>query len=338
MAGATTTTSVDFGGTGGNGLEIVRILQSLTDQAVQESIKRRWRIVVPGKVKKMIIVRDLLGKLTKWLDTFVKIARNDFDKFGFVLEGTELIARVIGRSAIFEDLYLSDAYQARDKLQESLLQLYTTILVYLSKAQRYYRQNTLTRVLKSAFIVENTFKELLESIDTMESAMSRYSTLIDTEIRNNNAHHVRGLSLASQSNHEKMKELLNKMTEPVSHISRSLVTIEDYLEQSKRLEILDWISTQPYTSYHCQAYSAEPERSNPEVVLASIARQLACSKPGSPVLPPAETNYQDARLTGSFQKHLDLDKSCELILQLVDYHDMTTIVIDALDECDKKSR
>lgn len=110
------------------------------------------------------------------------MARNDFDKFGFVLEGTELIARVIGRSAIFEDLYLSDAYQARDKLQESLLQLYTTILVYLSKAQRYYRQNTLTRVLKSAFIVENTFKELLESIDTMESAMSRYSTLIDTEI------------------------------------------------------------------------------------------------------------------------------------------------------------
>ena len=45
------------------------------------------------------------------------------------------------------------------------------------------------------------------------------------------------------------------MTEPVSHISRSLVTIEDYLEQSKRLEILDWISTQPYTSYHRQAYS-----------------------------------------------------------------------------------
>lgn len=61
------------GGTGGNGLEIVRNLQSLTDQAVQESIKRRWRIVVPGKVKKMIIVRDLLGKLTKWLDTFVKV-------------------------------------------------------------------------------------------------------------------------------------------------------------------------------------------------------------------------------------------------------------------------
>lgn len=90
--------------------------------------------------------------------------------------------------------------------------------------------------------------------------------------------------------------------------------------------------------YYCSRNAAEPERSNPEVVLASIARQLACSKPGSPVLPPAETNYQDARLTGSFQKHLDLDKSCELILQLVDYHDMTTIVIDALDECDKKSR
>lgn len=90
--------------------------------------------------------------------------------------------------------------------------------------------------------------------------------------------------------------------------------------------------------YYCSRNAAEPERSNPEVVLASIARQLACSKPGSPVLPPAEKNYQDARLTGSLQKHLDLDKSCELILQLVDYHDITTIVIDALDECDKKSR
>lgn len=166
-----------------------------------------------------------------------------------------MIARVIGRSAIFENLYLSDAYQASDKLQESLLQLYTTILVYLSKAQGYYRQNTPRRVLGSTFNIEDSFKELLESIDTMEPAMSRYSTLIDTEIRNDTAHRVRGLSLASRSNHEKMKELLNKMTEPISRISRSLATIEDHLEQSKRLEILDWISTQPYTSYHRQACS-----------------------------------------------------------------------------------
>lgn len=61
------------GGTGGNGLEIVRDLQSLTDQAKQDSIKKRWRVSLPGKAGKKIIIRDLLSKTTKWLNIFVKV-------------------------------------------------------------------------------------------------------------------------------------------------------------------------------------------------------------------------------------------------------------------------
>lgn len=90
--------------------------------------------------------------------------------------------------------------------------------------------------------------------------------------------------------------------------------------------------------FYCSRNAAEPERSDPDVILASIARQLACSQPNSPLFPPAVEKYEDARMTGSSGKNLGLDESRELILQLVEYHDMTTIMIDALDECDTKTR
>ncbi|KAL8713090.1 MAG: hypothetical protein Q9225_006836 [Loekoesia sp. 1 TL-2023] len=400
-----------LGPSGGSGLEIVKDIQSLNEQAVKDSISKRWRIVVPGKAGKTIIIRDLLGKVTKWLDIFAKvgdaamqydpthaalpwagIAINDIENFGFVLEGTELIARVTSRSAILENLYLGGAYQTTDNLRQEL----------------YHRQNSLKRVIKSVFITKESFEELLKSIKSSESTVDRCSSLINTETHNNIALSVQQLSITSQDNHKQMLELLRKIDEPIIRIGRSLAAIEDSLEQSKRLKILNWISTQPYNSYHrqvfkgvlsgtgawllndpnfvlwqnesassllwlhgshgtgksklvsiviadalrkfedglapspayyyCSRNAAEPERSNPDVILASIARQLACPQPDCPLLRPAVDKFEAERLTGSLRKSLDLDESRELILQLVEYYDMTTIVIDALDECDTKTR
>lgn len=59
--------------TGGSGLEIVNGIQVLNDQAINESINKRWRVIVPGRTGKTIIIRDLLAKLTKWLNIFVKV-------------------------------------------------------------------------------------------------------------------------------------------------------------------------------------------------------------------------------------------------------------------------
>lgn len=121
-----------------------------------------------------------------------------------------------------------------------------------------------------------------------------------------------------------------------SSLSNSSIVIKDAVDKFK-----GGLASLP-AYFYCSRNAAEPERSDPKLILASIVRQLACAQPGSPLFPPAVGKYEEARSTGSSWKSplgtLSLDESCELILQLVDHRDMTTIVIDALDECDVKMR
>ena len=74
------------------------------------------------------------------------MAVNDSQTFGAMVEGMELVSRLITRYAIFESLYLKTtvgaAAAAKGQLTEALLKLYATILSYLSKARRYYDRST----------------------------------------------------------------------------------------------------------------------------------------------------------------------------------------------------
>src|SRR5205814_10309464 len=58
------------------------------------------------------------------------------------LEGMERTAYLVSRYAIFEELYLHNQLSSFDGLERALVELYTTVLLYLSKARRYYDQNT----------------------------------------------------------------------------------------------------------------------------------------------------------------------------------------------------
>jgi hypothetical protein len=59
-----------------------------------------------------------------------------------VVEGAASIAEMICRYAIVEDLYLLSALLAADELLRALVQLYATIIIYLSKAKAYFHQNS----------------------------------------------------------------------------------------------------------------------------------------------------------------------------------------------------
>jgi hypothetical protein len=59
-----------------------------------------------------------------------------------MIEEAALIAELICRYAIFEELYLQSASPATDELKRALVQMYAAIMVYLSKAKRYFDQNS----------------------------------------------------------------------------------------------------------------------------------------------------------------------------------------------------
>ncbi len=89
--------------------------------------------------------------------------------------------------------------------------------------------------------------------------------------------------------------------------------------------------------FYCTRSVAEPERANPDAVLASILRQLSCVKPDAPLLSPVIEKYK-RQGEGFKSKGLDLDDTRDLITRLIEDYSMTTIVVDALDECDPLMR
>ena len=89
--------------------------------------------------------------------------------------------------------------------------------------------------------------------------------------------------------------------------------------------------------FYCARTAAEPERSNPNAVLASILRQLSCVQPDAPLLSPVIEKYK-RHGEGFKSKGLDIEDSRDLIVRLVEDYDMSIIVVDALDECDPNMR
>ena len=94
----------------------------------------------------------------------------------------------------------------------------------------------------------------------------------------------------------------------------------------------------PPVFFYCSRNTAEPGRSNPETIIASIARQLSGLQPGIPLLGPTIAVYLKKEADGFASGILCINESCSLILQLFEHYPLTTIVIDALDECDPENR
>ena len=92
------------------------------------------------------------------------------------------------------------------------------------------------------------------------------------------------------------------------------------------------------TFFYCSRDTAEPARSSPEAIIASIARQLSSPGPGCPLHPLVVATYRKREAEGFASGSLRMGESRALIAQLVECYPLTTIVIDALDECDPGKR
>ena len=67
---------------------------------------------------------------------------NDSQTYGAMVEGIEFVSSLITRYAKVEDLYLTGTSAEKAQLSDAITRLYTAILIYLSKASRYYDRRT----------------------------------------------------------------------------------------------------------------------------------------------------------------------------------------------------
>ncbi|VUC25174.1 unnamed protein product [Clonostachys rosea] len=112
------------------------------------------------------------------------------------------------------------------------------------------------------------------------------------------------------------------------------IAIEDAMGAFQRKQ-----SPQP-AYFYCSRNPAEPGRSDPSRILASIARQLATPEVGGAILEPAPSVYNEREAQAFADGPLSLEESKELVIKLLDqYKDATmTIAIDGLDECNEDTR
>ncbi|KAH7310162.1 hypothetical protein BKA65DRAFT_559174 [Rhexocercosporidium sp. MPI-PUGE-AT-0058] len=298
----------------------------------------------------------------------LQIAVNDIDKYAFVVESATSIAEIICRYAIFEDVYLQSPSAATNELQRALTKFYAAIMTYLSKARSYFDQNTAARRLKSGLLPQSGINLSFDAIATAQETVDRCSSMVRTQNQINQHAELKRLLKCIDGPVERMSVDLASLTDGFEILSGTgQWLLSDPLFNKWKKESVSsilWLHGVPGSGksklvsiviedakmafqkghypapvfFYCSRNTAEPTRSNPDVIMASIARQLSSTEPGCPLLPPTVAAYKKRETEGFASGSLSIDESCALIIQLAKQFPISTIVIDALDECDPEKR
>ena len=95
-------------------------------------------------------------------------------------------------------------------------------------------------------------------------------------------------------------------------------------------------SSEGLAYFYCNRF--EEDRRKPDIILKTLVKQLSHLADGSPLFEPVVSCYNARMENGRLTEPLQLKEGRDLILQLTNICPQTTIVIDALDECEPKMR
>lgn len=87
--------------------------------------------------------------------------------------------------------------------------------------------------------------------------------------------------------------------------------------------------------FYCARNVTEPELANPAAILRSLIRQLSCLQTDGGILDPVRKVYEARQRDGFAAGPLTITESTALIIELIQSRQLTTIVVDTLDECDQ---
>lgn len=242
-------------------------------------------------------------------------------------------------------------------------------------------------------------------MSSAQDSVNNYAVLLNAKVVKDTANSV---AMLGGEIRKTLVSLLREIDGPSYRMTDQLKGIEDHLHSNKRLEVLTWMSAQPYKAYHnqnrrdilegsghwlledpifkkwkrdsasslswlrgssgtgktkliaiviedlfrqykegqitlpayfyCSRNTQENLRSDPEAILASLARQLSSLEPGTPIHNPSLQLFSEKESEGFASGGLAMEESVDLISQLTEYYPITTVVLDALDECNADTR
>ncbi|KAF8417668.1 hypothetical protein EV426DRAFT_645734, partial [Tirmania nivea] len=246
-------------------LQTLESLLQTVYQAKEAKMAKRMKFNLGGKE---INVQDAADRLFGWITKFKEVGDitmqydpvhaalpwagvrfilllvvGDQEKFAAAIVGMERIAVLIGRCAIYEQLYLTGSVLknvevATENLRRVLLTLYTAVLQALCRLIRVFMGKWVDKLKTS----ESTLAEI-RAIDDPEAAVN--SAVIAVENCYNSA--------TREHNKERFNELqrlLKDFMPVISRIDRNVDKMYKDIEETKRITILQWFSTIPYRSHH----------------------------------------------------------------------------------------
>ncbi|KAM0268809.1 hypothetical protein ACHAPA_004739 [Fusarium lateritium] len=286
------------------------------------------------------------------------VATGDLDTYKSLLDRTVDIMEIICRNAVVESFLGGSQSRAEQRLRDELIKLYTAILSYLVKANSYYKQGRLKSFFKNGLLASSDFESAFADI---EKAQATDRSLVIFGLQGEQRRKLlRWISdVKYEQHHEQAKSEVLKGTGqwllndalfvcwknecassilwlygiPGSGKSKlASIVIDDAIEAYQKKQA-------SYPAYfYCSRNPAEPERSDPARVLASIARQLSTPQRRGAILEPAIKEYQKEKESDFMSGPLRLERSKALVLQLLEQYSSATIVMDALDECNPDTR
>ncbi|KAI1843118.1 hypothetical protein JX266_010645 [Neoarthrinium moseri] len=352
-------------------LDIVEQVLSLTDVAQKHCEAKAWSF--KRKSGERVIVRDVLAKVARWIKHFVavgdavvqydpahaalpwagvrfilQICIDDFKTYDFPVEKIPVIVQQLCRKRILRSLTLStsDLEISFDKITDAQADVPTCFQIASVQAQLTKLDNL--RVALDEFDGpfsrwDDKLNKITDGLDRSKRADILKWLSGEPYLKYHKAQRETFLEGTGQwlLSHPTFKRCKEESASSILWLHGILgsgkskltsLVVEDGIEAFKRQQ-----APQP-AYFYCSRNPAEPERSDPACIMASIVRQLSSLGPGKPLLQPTISTYQSHEDEGFAAGSLGLKDSRDLLLQLLEKFPTATIIIDALDECRTDTR
>ncbi|CVL08160.1 related to ankyrin 1 [Fusarium proliferatum] len=208
------------------------------------SLRRRWKFKRSNG--EVVIVRDVLEKIAKWIDSFkavgdaavqfdasnaslpwaavrllLQVTVNDVQQYGTMVQDLEVVSRIIARYKEFENLHLGRDELAQPALGTALTVLYTEVLTYLAQTIAFFSQSTAGMFITP---LRKTFTDP-SSPTRQEYEVLKLAKLQDTS-------DLRFI----QKTVLRLRDQINSNTKRI--------------EEDEYIKMISWMSTSPFSIHH----------------------------------------------------------------------------------------
>ncbi|KAI0202878.1 ankyrin repeat-containing domain protein [Astrocystis sublimbata] len=226
--------------------DLLKAVLKTVEEKREICLRRKWRITLPNG--RVIIVRDVLEKIARWVQEFVAIgdvavqynptsaalpwaairfllqaAISDIKVESAIISDLETISRLITRYDEFERIHLQGLSAVRSQVEECLTRLYADILSFLGIAVGYFEKNSLVRTTKNIF--SDPCPNFSAKILQQEAELLKVAALSESE-------------------------RLHYLEDSVTRLVDRVVVYDKAVEATKHAQLVHWLSKIPVSAHH----------------------------------------------------------------------------------------